>query len=265
MKFSGASIPSPIVNPDGTVIPPGNRILVVEDDDVAYDSLSAYLQSAGYVSLRAKSGEEALRLARSMRPMAITLDLVLPGVEGIDVLRQLKSDAKTSEIPVIIVSMLDNRELGLAFGADDYFVKPVDWPRLLRRLADITANSPATKRLLLIDDDLAVHELLEHELAREGYVVDKAYSGSEGLVRAEETKPDVIILDLAMPGMSGFQVAEALRQRETTARIPIVVLTAKDLTEDDVAQLRRATTETVMKGTAAASRLIRAIRSLEAR
>jgi len=265
VRFEGASIPSPIVNPDGTVIPPGKRVLVVEDDDDSYESLSAYLQSAGYVAIRAKSGEEALRLAGSMQPMAITLDLVLPGVEGIDVLRRLKSEAKTASTPVIIVSMLDNRELGLAFGADDYFVKPVDWPRLLRRLADITSNGTRTKRLLLIDDDAAVHDMLEHELSHEGYEVDKAFSGPEGLERAEKTRPDVIILDLSMPGMSGFQVAQALRQRETTARIPIVVLTAKELTDDDRAQLKQATNETVMKGAAAASRLIRAIRATETR
>jgi CheY-like chemotaxis protein len=163
---------------------------------------------------------------------------------------------------VIIVSMLDNRELGLAFGADDYFVKPVDWPRMLRRLADITTDGARSKRLLLIDDDVAIHEMLEHELSREGYQLDKAYSGAEGLERAERTHPDVIILDLAMPGLSGYQVAQLLRQRETTSRIPIVVLTAKELTEDDRAQLRHATNDTVMKGTAAASRLIRAIRQL---
>jgi signal transduction histidine kinase/DNA-binding response OmpR family regulator/ligand-binding sensor domain-containing protein len=264
VRFEGASIPSPIVNPDGTVIPPGHRILVVEDDDDSYDSLSAYLQSAGYVSIRARTGEEAIRLAGSMQPMAITLDLVLPGVEGLDVLRRLKSDPKTAATPVIIVSMLDNREIGLAFGADDYFVKPVDWPRMLRRLADITANGARTKRLLLIDDDVTIHDMLEHELSREGYSLDKAFTGAEGLERAEATRPDVIILDLAMPGLSGYQVAELLRQRETTARIPIVVLTAKELTDDDRAQLRHATNETVMKGTAAASRLIRAIRSLGA-
>jgi signal transduction histidine kinase/DNA-binding response OmpR family regulator/ligand-binding sensor domain-containing protein len=265
VRFEGASIPSPIVNPDGTVIPPGHRILVVEDDDESYESLSAYLQSAGYVSLRARTGEEAIRLAGSMQPMAITLDLVLPGIEGLEVLRRLKSDPKTSATPVIIVSMLDNRELGLAFGADDYFVKPVDWPRMLRCLANITANGPRTKRLLLIDDDVTIHDMLEHELSREGYSLEKAFTGAEGLERAEAMRPDVIILDLAMPGLSGYQVAELLRQREATARIPIVVLTAKELTDDDRAQLRHATNETVMKGTAAASRLIRAIRSLETR
>jgi signal transduction histidine kinase/DNA-binding response OmpR family regulator/ligand-binding sensor domain-containing protein len=261
VRFEGASIPSPIVNPDGTVMPPGSRILVVEDDDEAYDSLCAYLQSAGYVSIRARTGEEALRLAQSMQPMAITLDLVLPGVEGIDVLRKLKSDSATSSTPVIIVSMLDNRELGLAFGADDYFVKPVDWPRLMRRLADIT-NGTRTKRLLLIDDDIAIHDMLEHELSREGYELETAISGADGLARAEAMQPDAIILDLSMPGMSGFQVAETLRQRESTSRIPIIVLTAKELSDDDRAQLRTATNETVLKGSAAASRLIRAIRSI---
>jgi signal transduction histidine kinase/DNA-binding response OmpR family regulator/ligand-binding sensor domain-containing protein len=263
VRFEGASIPSPIVNPDGSVMPPGKRVLVVEDDDDAYESLSAYLQSAGYVSIRARTGEDALRLAASMQPMAITLDLVLPGVQGIDVLRRLKGNPKTSGMPVIIVSMIDSREIGMAFGADDYFVKPVDWPRMLRRLADITANGTRTKRLLLIDDDVAVHDMLEHELALEGYQLEKAFSGAEGLERAEATRPDVIILDLAMPDLSGYQVAEMLRQRESTAGIPIVVLTSQQLTDDDREQLRHATSGTVMKGSAAASRLIRAIRSLE--
>ena len=130
----------------------------------------------------------------------------------------------------------------------------------MRRLADMTADGSRTKRLLLIDDDISIHEMLEHELSSEGYEVEKAYSGAEGLERAEAMKPDVIILDLAMPGMSGYQVAQVLRQRDSTARIPIVVLTAKELTDDDRAQLRHAS-ETVMKGTAAAARLIRAIRS----
>src|SRR5947207_14043887 len=110
--------------------------------------------------------------------------------------------------------MLDSREIGLAFGADDYFTKPVDWPRLMRRLADMTSDGARTKRLLLIDDDIAVHEMLEHELPREGYEMQRAYSGAEGLKRAEEMKPDVITLDLSMPEMRGYQVAQMLRQRD---------------------------------------------------
>jgi len=265
VRFTSASIPSPIVSPGGVVIPPGERVLVVEDEDEAFDTLGAYLQSAGYVPIRARSGEEALKLARVMNPRAITLDLVLPGMEGWQVLRQLKADPETCDIPVIIVSMLENRELALAFGAEDYFLKPVDWPRLLRRLASMTGRHavPRTARLLLIDDDEHVHHMLEHELTKEGYAVDSASSGAEALERVERTRPDVIILDLMMPGMSGFEVAELLRQRDTTSRIPIVVLTAKELSVDDRDRLRQGVSGLVMKGSAAGARLIRAIRSLE--
>ncbi|MEA2489891.1 MAG: hypothetical protein QOH21_1683, partial [Acidobacteriota bacterium] len=263
--FAGAAIPSPIVGRDGIVVPPGDRVLVVENEDESYDALSAYLQSAGYVPIRARNGEEALKLARVMRPLAITLDLVLPGMEGWNVLRELKNDEVTEDIPVIIVSMLDNRELALAIGADDYFVKPVDWPRLMRRLTAITSRSAKAAHLLLIDDDEAVHAMLEQELARHGFVLDSAMSGAEGLARAEALKPDVIILDLMMPGMSGFEVAARLRMGEETSRIPIVVLTAKELTVADREQLRQATAGLVMKGSSAGARLISAIRSLGSR
>jgi DNA-binding response OmpR family regulator len=269
IRFAGAAIPSPIVGPDGVVVPPGERVLVVEDEDEAFDALSAYLQSAGYVPIRARSGEEAMKLARVMRPRAITLDLVLPGMEGWQVLRELKADSETCDIPVIIVSMMENRQLALAFGADDYFVKPVDWPRMLRRLAEITGRdalpsaSSRSARLLLIDDDLSVHHLLEQELANEGYVLETVTTAAEAIERAERVQPDVIILDLMMPGMNGFELAERLRQRESTSRIPILVLTAKDLTAGDRERLRHGVSGLVMKGSAAGARLIRAIRSLD--
>jgi signal transduction histidine kinase/DNA-binding response OmpR family regulator/ligand-binding sensor domain-containing protein len=266
LRFAGTAIPSPIVGPDGVVVPPGERILVVEDEDQAYDTISAYLQSAGYVPIRARSGEEALKLARVMRPRAITLDLVLPGIEGWQVLKSLKADSATCDLPVIIVSMLDNRELALAIGAEDYFTKPVEWPRLLRRLAEITGRdgSPRRARLLVVDDDPDVHEMLEQELTREGYLLERATTGAEALERAENLRPDVIILDLMMPGMSGFEIAESLRLRDSTSRIPIVVLTAKDLTIEDRERLRHWGSGLVMKGSASGARLIRAIRSLEA-
>jgi signal transduction histidine kinase/CheY-like chemotaxis protein len=265
LRFAGAAIPSPIVGPDGIVIPTGDRVLVVEDEDVAYETLRAYLQSAGYVPIRARSGEEAVKLARVVTPLAITLDIVLPEMDGWHVLRALKSDAATAGVPVIIVSMLENRELALALGAQDYFVKPIEWPRFLKRLSEITSRRVSGRgpRLLLVDDDEAVHALLEHELTKAGYLLDKATSGAEGLERAETLRPDVIILDLMMPGMSGFELAERLRQRESTARIPIVVLTAKELTAEDRERLRHDVTDLVPKGTSAGAGLIRAIRALD--
>jgi signal transduction histidine kinase/CheY-like chemotaxis protein/ligand-binding sensor domain-containing protein len=264
LRFAGSSIPSPIIGPGGIVIPPGERVLVIEDEDDAFDTLAAYLQSAGYVPIRARTEQEAIDRARVMTPRAITLDLVLPGVEGWQILRSLKADPATAEIPVIIVSMLENSELAMAFGADDYFVKPVDWPRLLRRLSEITGREHGGgARLLLVDDDLAVHQMLEQELTRAGYLFESATTGAEALERAERSRPDVIILDLMMPGMSGFELAERLRQRESTARIPIVVLTAKDLTPADRERLRHGVSGLVMKGSAAGTRLIRAIRLLD--
>jgi signal transduction histidine kinase/DNA-binding response OmpR family regulator len=267
IHFAGTTIPSPIINADGTVIPPGERVLVVEDEDLAYSTLATYLQAAAYVPIRARNADEALRLARTIKPVAITLDVVLPGAQGWDVLRALKADAATASLPVIIVSMIDNRELGLAFGADDYFVKPVDWTRLMRRLREVTVRTAAPKRarLLLIDDDVSVHDMLEAELTKQGYQVEKAFSGVEGLERAESSAPDVIILDLAMPGMSGFEVATLLKQSDATARIPILAFTAKELTAADREQLRSGFSAVVSKGASAGARLIHAIHALDAR
>jgi len=264
VHFQGATIPSPIVSADGTVVPPGNRVLVVEDDDVAYGAISTYLVSGGYVPIRARRGDEALTLARTMKPLALTLDIVLPGMEGWEVLRKLKAEEGTASLPVIIISMIDNRELGLAFGADDYFTKPVDWPRLMKRLRELTAHADSSPkpRLLLIDDDVAVHEMLEPELTRNGYELETALSGAEGLERIERAKPDVIILDLSMPGMTGFQVAARLKEREATARIPILVFTARDLSESERDQLRTGVNGIVMKGSAAGARLISAIQAI---
>jgi DNA-binding response OmpR family regulator/two-component sensor histidine kinase len=267
VHFAGATIPSPIINVDGTVIPPGERVLVIEDDETAYSTLATYLQAAAYVPIRARNADEALRLARTIKPVAITLDIVLPGAQGWDVLRALKADATTASLPVIIVSMIDNRELGLAFGADDYFVKPVDWTRLMRRLREITVRTAAPKRprLLLIDDDVSVHDMLEAELTRQGYQIEKAFSGAEGLQRAEASAPDVIILDLAMPGMSGFEVATLLKQSDATSHIPILAFTAKELTTADREQLRNGFQAVVAKGASAGKRLIHAIHALDAR
>jgi CheY-like chemotaxis protein len=185
-------------------------------------------------------------------------------MEGLEVLKTLKQEEKTSPLPVIIVSMVDNRELALAFGAEDYFIKPVDWPRMLRRLREMTSRIASKRaRLLVIDDDAVIHDMLEAELQGEGYEVDRAFSGQEGLERAGQTQPDVIILDLNMPGMSGFEVAEMLKRSEETARIPIVVFTGRDLSAAERDRLRDGINGLVIKGNSAAARLIRAIRSID--
>ena len=240
----------------------GDRVLVVEDDANAYDLIAAALGSAGYLSIRARHGDEALKLARESKPVAVTLDLVLPGLDGWEVLKRLKNDDATREIPVVIISMIDNRDLGLALGADDYFVKPVDRDRLLERVRTITARNDngSHPRLLIIDDDAAVHSLLDEELSSLGFSVACAFSGEEGLAAARENMYDVIILDLMMPGLTGFDVAESLKDDPRTANIPILVLTSKEISSEDRELLHTKVSSFVQKGNSAREHLVREIR-----
>ena len=239
------------------------RILVVEDDSNAYELIASALGSAGFLPIRASDGEEAVRLAKDLRPAAVTLDVVLPGIDGWEVLRRLKSDEATRSLPVVIISMVDDRDLGVSLGAQDYFVKPVDRARLLERLRELTSpDSP--RRLLIIDDDQRVHDILSSEFTPLGYSIESATSGEAGLIAAMEHGPDVIILDLMMPGMNGFEVAAALKDNQRTADIPILVLTSKELTGADRAMLQPRVTGFVKKGTAAREQLLMELRRVTA-
>jgi len=248
--------------PEAELLPQATeRVLVIEDDAHAYELISSALGSAGYLAIRARHGDEALKLARESRPIAVTLDLVLPGLDGWEVLKRLKADPATRDVPVVIISMIENRELGVALGADDYFVKPVDRERLLDRIRQLTRNN--RPRLLLIDDDQAVHTLLDEQMARLGYTIESAFTGESGVQAAKETAPDVIILDLMMPGMSGFEVAGALKESPETANIPIVVLTSKEISADDRRELQSKVTSFVQKGKSAREQLVTEIRRLQ--
>jgi CheY-like chemotaxis protein/two-component sensor histidine kinase len=242
--------------------PADDRILVVEDDPNAYDLIASALRSAGYSAARARYGEEAIKLAGDLRPLAITLDLVLPGIDGWEVLKRLKADGTTRDIPIIIISVVENRDLGIALGADDYFVKPVDRERLLDRVRSLATRTDARPRLLLIDDDAAVHSLLDVELTTAGFSIESAFSGEQGLLAARENIPDVIILDLMMPGMSGFEVADTLKEDPLTANIPILVLTSKEISADERRDLQSKVTSFVQKGKSARAQLIREIRRI---
>ena len=239
-----------------TADPQAERVLVVEDDAHTYALISSALGSAGYLPIRARHGEEALRLARETRPVAVTLDLVLPGLDGWEVLKSLKSDAVTRDIPVVIISRVDERDLGVALGADDYFVKPVDRDRLLDRVRQLTASNQSKARLLLIDDDVSLHELLDEELASLGYTIESAFSGESGFAAAKENAPDVIVLDLVMPGMSGFEVAGLLKDNPSTNQIPILVLTSREISADERRELQSKVAACVQKGRSARDQLV---------
>ena len=247
------------------VEPRAEKVLVVEDDAQAYALISSALGSAGYLSIRARHGEEALHLAREMQPIAVTLDLVLPGLDGWEVLKTLKSDPATCDIPVVIISRVDERDLGVALGAQDYFVKPVDRDRLLDRVRQLTTTNKSKARLLLIDDDASLHELLDEELTTHGYTIESAFTGESGFAAAKASAPDVIILDLMMPGMSGFEVAGLLKDEPSTARIPILVLTSKEISADDRRELQSKVAAYVQKGGSARDQIVAEIRRLQRR
>jgi DNA-binding response OmpR family regulator len=235
---------------------------------MSYHSLVRALEREGYRVIGARTGEQALQLVESERPALVSLDIVLPGMAGWDILKELKSRATTRDIPVVIVTVLENRELGLALGADDFFTKPVERAAFVRRVRELAPRAAAAggaPSILVIDDDEAVHDMLEAELEPNGYRVLRATTGPSGLELARAHRPAVVVLDLMMPGMNGFEVAYELRADQRTARLPIVVLTAKDLSAADRDALSGRIATLIPKGGDAVSRVTDAIRDLLAR
>jgi signal transduction histidine kinase/DNA-binding response OmpR family regulator len=211
-------------------------VLVVEDNPEAAEILSRHLDSGGFRSEVARTGGDALRMARELGPMAITLDILLPGIDGWEVLSRLKDDETTRNIPVLVVSVVDKPALGKALGAIDYFVKPVDANALLSRLAQYTFTTKVKQHdvnVLVVDDEQPNLDLIEALLRPAGFNVLRASGGQEGIDLAKSRLPSLILLDLMMPGVSGFEVVEQLRSLDETRAIPIMILTAKTLTDDD--------------------------------
>jgi CheY-like chemotaxis protein len=234
-------------------------VLVVEDNPQAAELLARYLDSGGFRVEVARTGPEALSKARELKPVAITLDIVIPELDGWEVLTRLKEDDATRDIPVVVASVVDNRGLGRALGALDYFVKPVDRQALLSRLSRLTFSSKVQKeevRVLLVDDEPGNLELLESVLQPAGFTTLRASGGREGIEKARAQKPHLVLLDLMMPEVTGFDVVEELRRDESTRSIPIMVLTAKELTVEDKNQLNGQVAAVFERGSTAGAELV---------
>lgn len=217
------------------------KVLIVEDKAHAQQILQSFLSEAGYEIETAANGIEALEKAKQWKPDVITLDILLPVKDGWQVMRELKQHPLCKNIPVIIISMLDERNLGFGLGAVDYFVKPVQKDALLESLRKVTAVRPLNKRsakILVIDDDHSVTDLLQVILEAEGCAVLKATNGREGLRLAREERPDLIILDLVMPEISGFNVAYQLKHNPKTQSIPVIVMTSMEIDDETREQLQ---------------------------
>ena len=239
----------------------GASLLLVEDDDHSIDLLSLYLAEAGFDIAVAREGEEGLELARKLRPLGIILDIRLPGVDGWEFLARAKADPELADVPVVIVSMLDERNRGLALGAADYLVKPVTRADLLEALAGVTPL-PAYGKVLAIDDDPMTLELLQAVLEPVGYTVLTARTGHDGVLLARSESPDLILLDLVMPVPDGFMVVEQLKDDESTRTIPIVILTSKTLTAAEEELLRGRTVHLARKAEFDRDALLELIRRL---
>jgi signal transduction histidine kinase/CheY-like chemotaxis protein len=248
---SAASAPVAAEVPGWPSAPARGDVLVVEDDPGAVRLLRAYLEPEGIELRVAEDAETALALARSHRPNAIVLDVILPGIDGWDLLRTLKGDRELRDIPVVIVTVVDERELGFALGAVDYLVKPVSRDALLGAMARYSPSSAtphAAVRVLAIDDEPAALDLIEAAAVPAGFVLARAKSGAEGLAMARATPPDLIICDLLMPELDGFEVIAALHAGEQTRDVPILVLTAHSLTATEKQQLNGQILGTIAKG-----------------
>ena len=217
---------------------PGPTVVVVEDDRRSFDLLRAYLEAAGVRVVGARDGEEGLDTVRRLSPAGVILDILLPGIDGWEVLAQLKADPRTAPIPVIVVSMLDERGHGFALGAAEYLVKPVGKEPLLAAVYRAAAMPERKHTVVAIDDDPLAIELVRVSLEPAGWTVLGAASGQEGLALIRGRQPSVVLLDLLMPGMDGFAVVEALRAEPDTKTIPVVILTSKSMTQQDKERLQ---------------------------
>jgi CheY-like chemotaxis protein/nitrogen-specific signal transduction histidine kinase len=239
-------------------------VLVVEDDDKSQEILSFTLKDAGYNVRFAENGKKALELAKDLHPFVITLDIMMPGMDGWDVLKQLKMEKGTEDIPVVIISIVDERDLGVIWGAFDYFVKPIDKEGLLSSLERLRGSSYSEKvNVLVIDDELPVLELMDSMLPTEEYNVITASSGKEGIEKALEFTPDVMILDLMMPIIDGFDVIKELKKHPETIDIPIIVCTAKDLEVHEKEELDKNVSSVMQKGIFNKQDLLACIRKVE--
>ncbi len=243
-------------------------VLVVDDHPHAAEILARHLHAGGFRIEIAHTGAEALSMAREMKPVAITLDILLPEVDGWEVLNRLKADEATRNIPVVVVSVVDNPALGRALGALDYFVKPEDRTALLSRLSQYRFSTTAKDepvRVLVVDDEPANLDVVEGLLKPAGFDVLRAGSGQEGIDMATSEIPNLVLLDLMMPGLTGFDVVEALRGKEATRSIPIMVLTAKELTDADKSALNGQVSAIFQRNSVAGTELTAWLRGIVAK
>ncbi len=263
-EASGESVPDESVEigeKKATPPEPGTCVLVIDDDAVQRDLMRRFLEREGFPAETADGGEEGLRLARRLRPIAITLDVMMPGMDGWSVLAALKADPDLRDTPVIMLTMVDDQRRGYAMGATEYATKPVDRAHLTRVLQRYACPEPPCT-VLLVEDDGPTRAVVGAMLRKDGWAVVEASNGVEALRRVEERTPNLILLDLMMPEMDGFEFAETLRRNEAWHDIPIVVMTAMDVGPEERQRLNGQVQSVVQKSGQSIEALLRQVRDM---
>ncbi|MBX3356902.1 MAG: response regulator [Phycisphaeraceae bacterium] len=250
--------------PDAAPAGPSRCVLVIDDDPIVHDLMRRTLAKEGLRVETALSGDAGLEAARRLRPDVITLDVMMSGRDGWSVLSALKSDPDLAPIPVVMVTIIDQKRLGFSLGASEYLVKPVDFDRLADILERL--NRTHSGDILVVEDDASLRELVRRSIERIGRRVVEAENGRRAIEQLQNCEegalPGLIVLDLMMPEMDGFQVLEALRTHPRWRSIPVVVVTAKPLTAQERARLQEQVMNVLEKGDYPLDDLLAAVRDL---
>ncbi len=237
-------------------------VLVVDDDEAVHDLVGSMLGREGYRVLHARNGDEALAIARKEKPDAITLDVMMPQMDGWSVLTTIKADPDLNQIPVIMLTMLHERAIALSLGASGYITKPVDWNQLSAMLRR-HSRPGAVIRILIVDDDPEMRRMTRRMLERMGLEIGEAADGEKALAWLESNPaPSIILLDLMMPVMDGFEFLERIRGSEKWSTVPVLVVTAKALEAKEIEFLRSSTQRVIEKGATTGTDLRAAIRGV---
>jgi hypothetical protein len=247
----------------GPLAPPTGLVLVVDDDPAVRDLLKRYLEKEGFLVETALDGPAGLLRAQELRPDVITLDVLMPGMDGWSVLTSLKADPDTADIPVIMLSIVDDHEMGYSLGVADYLTKPVDRERLLATVLRYQKGS-ASPSVLVVEDDPGTRQMFVRMLEKEGWKPIEAANGRVGLQQMAQVTPSLILLDLMMPEMDGFEFIVQLRRQERWRQIPVLVVTAKELTEEDRIRLNGYVQKILQKGAYKKEDLLGDVRDLVA-
>ncbi len=210
-----------------------HTILTVDDDDGVITLFRRYLEKQGYRVVGLTRADRVVAEAKRIQPYAITLDILMPDVDGWQVIQALKSDPATRDIPIIVCSIVSDRDKGLSLGVTDYLVKPIMEQELLDSLERLSKDTEAPQQVMVVDDSATDRQLLQRILEGAGYQVTTAMGGMEAVSMIDERLPDLLVLDLMMPEMDGFAVLETLRSNKATRQLPVVVVTAKELTVEE--------------------------------